>query len=106
MYDLDWYTECSEFIAPVLGPCIESVGNSSFWQDDPINKAVIDCAMNGTAYYGYSAKNTEGMVIGIKTYYTYKWADTLCAVASGDMTYEEAIASYEAVAKDIAANMQ
>lgn len=106
LYDLDWYAQWSEFTAPVLGPSIKAVGQSSFWQDDPIHKAIIDGSDSGVAYFGYPAKTARGMVVGIKTYYTYKLVDMICAVASGDMAYEEAIAAYEAVAQDIAANLQ
>lgn len=106
LYDVEWYSQWSEYTAPVLGPSIKSVGLSSFWQDDPIHKAIVDTADSGVAYFGYPAKTARGMVVGIKTYYTYKLADMICAVASGDMTYEEAIAAYEAVAQDIAANLQ
>ena len=105
IYKLDWLTEWSEYTVPLLVPAVESIAQSEMWQGNPIGKANVESCMPETAtWWGYSCGSMEGMAVGSKLVYSFGMNEICNGVASGDMTVDEAIARYEALAQEIKDN--
>lgn len=105
IYKVDWLTEWSEYTIPLLVPAVESIAQSEMWQENTIGKANVQSCMPDTAtWWGYSCDTMEGMAVGAKLVYTFGMNEICNGVASGEMTVDEAIAKYEALAQEVKDN--
>lgn len=105
MLDKDWQNSYLEITAPVFAPIFKDAEENDFWKEG-INAQVVAYAKNAGGYYGYPAKTLDGMVVGIKHYFTYPVAEMLNSVVTGAATPEQAMEKMNADIKEISESIK
>lgn len=81
MYENDWYDAYFQSVVPVFAPIFEDSAELPLYADG-INAQVLEYVRSANGYYGYPAKNVEGIAVGAKYYYTYPVAKMLNSVVN------------------------
>ena len=89
----------------VFAPIFKDAEENDFWKEG-INAQVVAYAKNAGGYYGYPAKTLDGMVVGIKHYFTYPVAEMLNSVVTGAATPEQAMEKMNADIKEISESIK
>lgn len=100
MLDKEWHDSYLEITAPVFAPIFKDAEQNEFWKDG-VNAQVVAYAKGAGGYYGYPSETLEGMVVGIKHYFTYPVAEMLNSVVTGASGVDDAAAKMDADIKEL-----
>ena len=94
VYDLDWYNQYIELVAPVCAPALKECLNNPVWSEG-VNKTIMDCVVYKTNYWSNPDYSLRGMRIGTDIYNQKLLCQTAQKMIADGVTVDKALESLQ-----------